>query len=119
MIVLVEDDADQRLALKLALELAGYSVREAAHAGEALALQRERASPVLITDIFMPESDGLEAIAAFRREFPETKIIAVSGGGQRAKQDYLAAAKLMGVDATLQKPFDIEALLDTLRALKP
>ncbi|HEY3073571.1 MAG TPA: response regulator [Burkholderiales bacterium] len=117
MILLVEDDADQRLALKLALELAGYSVREAAHGGEALALQRERASPVLITDIFMPESDGFEAIAAFRREFPETKIIAVSGGGQRAKQDYLASAKLMGVDATLQKPFDIEALLDTLRAL--
>src|SRR5438128_12034492 len=117
MIIVVEDDADQRLALKLALELAGYPVREAAHGAEALALQRERAAPVLITDIFMPESDGFEAIAAFRREFPQTKIIAVSGGGQRAKHDYLSAAKLMGVEATLQKPFDIEALLDMLRAL--
>ena len=119
MIVLVEDDADQRVALKLALELAGYSVREASHAGEALALQRERESPVLITDIFMPESDGFEAIAAFRREFPATRIVAVSGGGQRARHDYLASAKLMGVDATLQKPFEIEALLEILRGLKP
>jgi CheY-like chemotaxis protein len=65
----------------------------------------------------MPESDGLEAIAAFRREFPATKIIAVSGGGQRAKGDYLAAARLMGVDATLEKPFDVERLLEILREL--
>ena len=107
MIVVVDDDADQRLTLKLALELAGYGVRDAANGAQALALQRERASPLLITDIFMPESDGFEVIAAFRREFPATKIIAVSGGGQVAKADYLASAKLMGVEATLQKPFDI------------
>jgi two-component system, chemotaxis family, chemotaxis protein CheY len=117
VIILVDDDADQRRVLKLALEFGGYSVREAAHGGEALALQRERPSPFLITDIFMPESDGLEAIAAFRREFPQTKIVAVSGGGKRAKHDYLSAAKLMGVEATLQKPFDIDRLLETLRAL--
>ena len=117
MIILVDDDADQRLTLRLALELAGYSVREAMHGREALALQRERPSPFLITDIFMPESDGFEAIEGFRREFPKTKIIAVSGGGQRAKGDYLAAAKLLGVEATLQKPFDIEVLLRTLQVL--
>ena len=118
MIILADDDADQRLALRLGLELAGYHVREAAHGAEALDLQRERASPFLITDIFMPESDGFEAIAAFRREFPETKIIAVSGGGQRAKQDYLASARLIGVDATLQKPFDVDALLEMLRSME-
>lgn len=117
MIVLVEDNADLRLMLKRALELAGYPVREAGDGRRALALQRERPSPFLITDIFMPESDGFEAIAAFRREFPQTKIIAVSGGGQRARHDYLADAKLMGVDATLHKPFEFETLLDTLRAL--
>jgi len=117
MIVVVDDDADQRLTLKLALELAGYGVRDAANGAQALALQRERASPLLITDIFMPESDGFEVIAAFRREFPATKIIAVSGGGQVAKADYLASAKLMGVEGTLQKPFDIEHLLETVRVL--
>jgi len=118
MIILVDDDADQRLALKMALELAGYPVREAAHGAEALVLQRERTASVLITDIFMPEADGFETIAAFRREFPQTRIIAVSGGGQRAKRDYLEAATLMGVEAALHKPFEIERLLDTLRMLR-
>ena len=117
MIILVDDDADQRLALRMALELAGYRVREAAHGAEALRLQRERSASFLITDIFMPEADGLETIEAFRREFPRTRIIAVSGGGQRAKRDYLEAATLMGVDAELHKPFEIQQLLDTLRTL--
>ena len=115
MIVLVEDDADQRVALKLALQLAGYSVREAANGREALALRRERPSRFLVTDIFMPEADGFELIQAIRNEFPQTKIIVVSGGGKRTKGDYLATAQLMGVDATLQKPFDIKVLLETLR----
>jgi CheY-like chemotaxis protein len=117
VIILADDDADQRLALKMALELAGYAVRDAAHGGKALALQRERPAAVLITDIFMPESDGLEAIAVFRREFPRTRIVAISGGGQRAKHDYLASARLIGVDATLQKPFEIDELLRLLAEL--
>src|SRR5918992_1586584 len=117
MIILVEDDPDQRLAIRLALQLAGYKLRDAADGREALALQRERPSPFVITDIFMPEVDGFELIQAFRREFPQTKIIAVSGGGKRTKLDYLETARLMGVDAALQKPFEINTLLNTLRAL--
>lgn len=117
MIIVVEDDAHQRSILKQALELAGYAVREAAHGREALGLQREKPAKVLVTDLFMPESDGFEAIAAFRREFPQTKIVAVSGGGQLAKHDYLANARLIGVDATLSKPFAVDTLIDTLRTL--
>jgi CheY-like chemotaxis protein len=117
MIILVEDDGDQRLALRLALEQAGYPVREAANGREALELERLRASDFLITDIFMPEGDGFELIAYFRREFPQTKIIVLSGGGTRVKSDYLQTAKLMGVEATFQKPVRIEALLDKLRTL--
>ena len=117
MIILVEDDADQRLALSLALKAAGYSVREAADGREALALQRERPARFLITDLFMPETDGLELLEAFHRESPDTKIVVVSGGGKRTKGDYLAAAKLLGADATFQKPVEIQTLLDTLRLL--
>ena len=116
-ILLAEDDADLRLALKLSLEAAGYTVATAANAQEALAVQRREPAEVLVTDIFMPEGDGFEAIEAFRREFPATRIVVVSGGGQRGRADYLAAARLAGVDATLQKPFEIEALLETLRRL--
>jgi two-component system chemotaxis response regulator CheY len=118
MIILVEDDPDQRLSVRLALELAGYTLRVAANGREALALQRARPSPFLITDLFMPEVDGFELIEAIRREYTGTKIIVVSGGGKRTKADYLESARLMGVDATLQKPFEIEILLDTLRALE-
>jgi DNA-binding response OmpR family regulator len=117
MIILVEDDPDQRLSLRLALELSGYSVREAANGREALSLQREHAAAFLVTDIFMPEADGFELVEALRKEFPQTKIIMVSGGGSRTQRDYLASAKLIGVDATLQKPFEVEMLLNTLRAL--
>ena len=116
-ILLAEDDADLRLALKLSLEVAGYAVDVAANAEEALRLQRARPAEVLVTDIFMPDSDGFEAIDAFRREYPATKIVVVSGGGQRAAGDYLATARLVGAHATLQKPFEVDDLLATLRAL--
>lgn len=117
MIILAEDEPDQRLALSLALKSAGYSVREAGSGQEAIALQRERASPILITDIFMPEADGFELIQAFRRDYPQTRILAISGGGKRTTVDYIASARLTGADATLKKPVEIEMLLDTLRML--
>ena len=116
-ILVVDDDADMRLTLKLALEIAGYLVEVAGNAHEAVERQRSQPADVLITDIFMPDADGFEAIDAFRAEFPRTKIIVVSGGAQFSKRDYLPDAALMGADATLQKPFEIDALLGTLRSL--
>jgi CheY-like chemotaxis protein len=116
-VLVVDDDADMRLTLKLALEIAGYTVEVAANGAEALEVQRRQPAEVLITDIFMPDSDGFEAIDAFRRQFPRTKIVVVSGGAQFSKRDYLPDAELMGVDATLQKPFDVDTLLGVLRTL--
>ena len=116
-LLVVDDDADMRLTLKLALELAGYGVQVAANGKEALEAQRRAPADVLITDIFMPDADGFEAIDGFRRQYPGTKIVVVSGGAQFSKRDYLPDAELMGVDATLQKPFEIDALLGMLRTL--
>jgi CheY-like chemotaxis protein len=116
-ILVVDDDADMRLTLKLALEIAGYSVGVAANGREALEVQRREPADVLITDIFMPDTDGFEAIDAFRRQFPQTKIVVVSGGAQFSKRDYLPDAELMGVDATLPKPFDVDTLLGLLAKL--
>ena len=116
-LLVVDDDADMRLTLKLALEIAGYAVEVASNAREALAVQRREPADVLITDIFMPDADGFEAIDSFRAEFPRTKIVVVSGGAQFTKRDYLPDAELMGVDATLQKPFDVDTLLGLLRSL--
>ena len=116
-LLVVDDDADMRLTLKLALELAGYAVEVAANGREAVACQRESPCDVLITDIFMPDADGFEAIDAFRKQFPSTRIIVVSGGAQFTKRDYLPDAELIGADATLQKPFDVDVLLKTLQSL--
>jgi CheY-like chemotaxis protein len=116
-VLVVDDDADMRLTLKLALELAGYAVEVAANGAEALQVQRRQAADVLITDIFMPDADGFEAIDAFRHEFPETRIVVVSGGAQFSKRDYLPDAELIGADATLQKPFDMDKLLGVLSRL--
>lgn len=116
-LLIVDDSPDMRLSLKLALEMAGYSVEAAANGREALAIQRQRPADVLITDIFMPESDGFEVIDSVRKAFPRTKIIVISGGAQVAKRDYLADAELMDVDAILSKPFDVEKLLQILDSI--
>ena len=116
-ILVADDDADMRLTLKLALEIAGYAVEVAGNAHEAVERQRSQPADVLITDIFMPDADGFEAIDAFRSEFPATRIIAVSGGAQFTKRDYLPDAELAGADATLQKPFDVDTLLGLLKNL--
>ena len=116
-VLVADDDGGLRSALKLALEASGYRVEVAANGMEALRLQRKNPADVLVTDIFMPESDGFEAIDGFRKAFPGTRIIAMSGDAKKAKREYLSAAALIGVDATLKKPFQIETLLRTLRSL--
>lgn len=116
-VLIADDDPGLRQSLKLALEAAGYRVRVAADGGEALALQSERPADVLVTDLFMPESDGFEAIDRFRTAFPATKIVAMSGDARRARREYLSVAALIGVDATLKKPFKTGDLLEVLRAL--
>lgn len=116
-ILIADDDPGIRQALKLALEAAGYRVRVAANGEEAFSLQRGAPADVLITDIFMPDNDGFEAIDRFRRSFPATKIIAMSGDAKRARLEYLPVAALIGVDATLKKPFNAGQLLGLLRSL--
>ena len=114
-LLIAEDSADMRESLKLLLERAGYEVAVAADGACALELQRRQPADVLITDIFMPDQDGLETIQEFRHEFPQVRIIAMSGGGARVGGRYLDIAELAGADAVLRKPFEVS---DLLRALK-
>ena len=79
-------------------------------------LCQEEPFDLVITDIVMPEKDGIETIGEIRRYFPETKIIAISGGGQRLEaDDVLHTAGILGVQCTLSKPFEIEEFLNTVR----
>jgi len=116
-VLVVDDNPDMRSFVKLVLERAGFDVQVAADGQRALDLQREHPADVLITDIFMPESDGIELIARFKSGFPQVKIIAMSGGGHVSKKDYLPVAKEIGADGVLQKPFAAGTLLRILQDL--
>ena len=103
-ILIAEDHADTREALRLSLEAEGYAVRAAANGDDAFRLQLAEPADVLVTDLFMPERDGFETLAAFRKNFPRTKIIVISGDGQRIRGSYLESAQMVGADAVLRKP---------------
>ena len=77
-------------------------------------MQRLRACRVLINDIFMPGIEGMETIARFKTAWPRVRVIAISGGGERMKRDYLVAARQIGGDATLHKPFSLHTLVAAL-----
>ena len=83
----------------------------AAGGAEALKLSCKGPFDLVITDLIMPEKEGLETIMALRRQSPTTKIIAMSGGGRNSGKDYLAIARLLGAQRTLAKPFSNAELL--------
>jgi signal transduction histidine kinase/CheY-like chemotaxis protein len=107
--ILVVDDGDSRLAVTSVLECDGYVVASAANGHDALQLQEEFLSDVLITDIFMPEIDGMELIRAFHKNYPKTRILAMSGALPN-RVDHLLLSLEIGADRVLRKPFDAAAL---------
>jgi DNA-binding NtrC family response regulator len=114
--VIIDDDEDLRSVVQMILTLDGHDAEVAANADKALDMQRARPADVIITDIFMPDKDGLETIHQFRQEFPQVRIIAMSGGGEVVKTlRYLASARQLGAVQVIQKPFDGEALLAVVR----
>ena len=116
-ILLIDDDEALRGALRLALERAGYSVVVARDGREGLQLFRHLPPDLVITDIVMEGQEGLETIQVLRRETPGVKIIAMSGGGSRGDRTFLEAARLLGAQQTLDKPFDVPHLLTAVRAV--
>ncbi|HVL34618.1 MAG TPA: response regulator [Burkholderiales bacterium] len=116
-VLVVDDNADVLLSINALLEGAGYESETASDARRAIEIHRRRPADVVITDIFMPDQDGLETIVKFRTEWPGVKIVAMSGGGDIAKQDYLQVAQHAGADAMLRKPFEPEELLRTVNRL--
>ena len=114
-VLVVDDSADMRSSLERLLELLGYEVATARDGAAALAMHQAHAFGVLITDIFMPGTEGMETIAKFKAASPGVRIIAMSGGGERAKRDYLEAALQVGAHATMRKPFSLETLVAALR----
>jgi len=115
-ILVVEDQADIRALYARILKHAGHEVNEAPDGKVGSELYRENPADLVITDIIMPEKEGIELIMELRRDFPGVKIIAISGGGQTiTSATCLRLAKGLGAIKTLAKPFSQQALLDTVR----
>jgi len=116
--ILIVDDEDQmRSMLRQMLKSPGYEISEASNGKIALRLCKDRQTDLIITDLIMPEKEGIETIVEIKRSFPEIKIIAISGGGQNDPETYLELAKKLGAERTLAKPFEMKELLKTVEDL--
>jgi CheY-like chemotaxis protein len=116
-ILLVEDDDFLRTMLRRLLVDLGYAVQEAGNGEEATLICVRKQPDLVITDILMPESEGLEFIKALRRMSSDVKIIAITGGGLGNAANYLFVARSLGADYTFEKPFETEELLSVVRRL--
>lgn len=116
-ILVVDDEAQIRAMLTQMLEQEGYEVESAENGAEGLALVGKHTFDLVITDMIMPVKDGLKFIMELIRDYPELKIMAISGGGAIKAERYLVMAGYLGNIATLEKPFKREALLDLVRQL--
>ena len=113
-ILVIDDEEQVRKTLHLILEQAGYEVIEAPDGSVGIELYRKNPTDLIITDLLMPDKEGLETIMEIRRDFPGAKIIAISGGGREGGLNFLSVAQKMGAAATLAKPFERKQLLDAV-----
>lgn len=117
-ILIIDDDDKFRAMLRKMLEEAGYNDIEDADDGDiGVKLFRQHPFDLVITDIIMPNKEGIEVIMELRKDYPRIKIIAVSGGGRTGLQDYLKLAMHLGASRTLEKPFKRSELIDAVQEL--
>ncbi len=110
-ILVIEDDSSFRNVLVQMLEKAGHTVRQAEDGNKALEICPVFQPDVVLTDIIMPDKEGLETIQELLQLCPNMRIIAMSGGGRVGPDSYLPLAKKLGAKATLQKPFMRDELM--------
>jgi len=109
-VLLVDDDEPLRKMLKFSLQKMGHVVDEARNGDEALRLCESEPPDLVLTDIIMPDKEGLGTILEIRQTYPHLKIIAMSGGGRTSSVDYLKIARRLGATHTLEKPFSYDDL---------
>ena len=114
-ILLIDDDPEVGSTTQWLLEEVGFIVSVVMNGQEGLHLQRAEPADVVVTDIYMPEKDGIETISEFREEFPRVPIVVITGGGKAGNADHLFVARELGVHEVLSKPFDPEKLIAVIR----
>jgi len=113
-ILLIDDDANILGVYAEMLRTAGYEVVEASNGKEGVRLYKEASFDLVVTDLLMPEKDGLEVVMELRRDFPEVKIITLSAGNAYGHSS-LETSLALGAARTLRKPFKEDQLLEAVR----
>jgi response regulator RpfG family c-di-GMP phosphodiesterase len=115
-VLIIDDEVQFRMMLRQFLESMDYEVREAANGDEGVKLFFEKPADLVISDIIMPEKEGIETVMEIKRQFPNAKVIVVSGGGWYGTDvDFDMAEKLGAL--TLKKPFELQALSEAIQKL--
>ncbi len=114
-ILVIDDEAPVRTLFRRILEKEQYEVLEASDGQAGMRLLRENPVDLVITDIFMPEKDGIEVLLELRKASPKLKVIVVSGGGKRVKLDMTQAARIFGAFRILRKPLEPQEVLDAVK----
>jgi two-component system, chemotaxis family, chemotaxis protein CheY len=119
-VLVIDDDSAVRSSLEMLLEAHGFQVALARDGRQGLAAFRTIAPDIVLTDIMMPQQDGVETVALIRRECPNAKIVIMSSSEPLANVDLVSAATMLGANVGLHKPFDPQELIDTIcTLLKP
>ena len=116
-ILLIDDDTLIRRSVARVLLQNGYEVITAEDGVRGMELYHREKFDLIITDIYMPRQEGIETILTLRRTDPDTKIIAISGGGHTGNTDALEMARLLGANGIIEKPFRTDQLLATIKAV--
>lgn len=116
-VLLIDDNVDLTSMLSLCLQADGVDVLVAADGEAGLALLKEQPVDVVVTDLFMPDKDGIETIVELKKRYPDVKIVVMSGFTSIGGTDYLGVARELGAVTTLKKPFDPAELSKVVREL--
>jgi CheY-like chemotaxis protein len=114
-VLVIEDQKEIRRVIRRVLTAEDFEVLEAADGQEGLDLARENPPDLIVTDIFMPEMDGLEFIRTARKLNAQVRILAISGGGAMGNMQMLAIARSLGAGGVLAKPFGRDELIEAVR----
>ncbi len=117
-VLIIDDDTQIRKVVRKSLEREGHLVIEACNGAEGIEAFKRQPTDLVITDIIMPEKEGIETIKELTKEFPGIKVIAISGGSQHlAPELWLNVAKCLGAVRILTKPFTYEELIDVVNSV--
>ncbi len=116
-VLIIDDDPTIRRVLRRLIEREGHTVTEAENGKIALRRFVGEPADLVISDIYMPEMDGIELLMRLRETYPETRLVAMSGGGMLPADHLLGAARALGAVAVMEKPFPMDAVRDLLADL--